>query len=65
MVKSLKNNDIVISYYQNNLKTQLDLVNYLILDEQLNRKTFFDLTLFDMNGQFHVDDDYIIFKGSE
>ena len=62
MVKSLKNNDIVLSYYQNNPTTQMDLVNYLILDDRLNRKTFFDVSLFDMNGQFLVDNEYLIFK---
>ena len=62
MVKSLQNDDIVVSFYQHSSTTQMDSINYLILDEQLNRKTSFDLTLFDMNGQFLIDERYIVYK---
>lgn len=61
MVKSLINNDIVIAYEKEWSDLYLSPATYLIIDEELNRKTFFDISLMDSWGQFEVKDNYLLF----
>lgn len=65
MVKSLDNNDIVVSYEKEWSETYLSPMNYLIMDGDLNRKTFFDISLMDTWGRFEVSGDNLLFLKDE